>query len=264
MEYLFIAIIGACMGSFVGALTWRLYKSMDFVSDRSICEHCEHVLSWQDLIPLVSWLSLGGRCRYCQKSIGVMAICLELAGLALFVVSFWAWPVALTGVAAYALFGLWLAIVVVLLALFVYDLRWMLLPNTLVAPLALLVFAYRVVEVAVGDLQLAESMKSASLGLLVGGGMFYVLFQVSSGRWIGGGDVKLGFVMGALLGPSKALVGLLVGFYAAALIILPLMAIGRVSRSTKIPFGPFLIAGFVIAFFWGADIRETYLNLSGY
>ena len=264
MLYAFVALVGASMGSFIGALTWRLHVGKDFVNDRSICEHCEHVLAWYDLLPVFSWLQLGGHCRYCKASIGWSAIALEISLMALGVLSLWAWPhsAVVESDIQKILFGVWLAIVVLLAALFVYDIRWMLLPNKLVLPLGVLVVVYRAIEVINGA-GVAETTASMLLGTLIGGGLFYVLFQVSGGRWIGGGDVKLGFVMGSLLGPAAALTGLVVAFYASAVFVVPLMLAKKLSRKSKVPFGPFLIVGFLVAFLWGQELQDIYFSFAG-
>ena len=142
---IFLGLMGLAFGSFVGALVWRLHEGKDFVSDRSECEHCHHKLSVWDLIPLVSWLSLKGKCRYCKKPIGASAPLYELTMAALFVLSYYAWPYTMDTWQGSLVFGLWLIYLLGLLALFVYDLRYMLLPNVLVYPL----IAVAVVESAV-------------------------------------------------------------------------------------------------------------------
>lgn len=252
------------MGSFIGALTWRLHTGKDFVKDRSICEHCEHVLAWNDLIPIFSWLQLGGKCRYCKKSIGWTALVLEVSMMGLFFLSLWSWP---ADVVVYdhlekILLAVWLMMAVLLGALLVYDLRWMLLPNKLVLPLFMLMVVFQAVEV-LGGQEASAVLQSTLLGGLVGGGLFYALFQISGGRWIGGGDVKLGFVMGCLLGPAGALTGLVVAFYGSALFVIPLMIAKKLTRKSKVPFGPFLIIGFVAAFLWGQELRDLYLSFAG-
>lgn len=262
---IFLALVGAALGSFVGAMTWRLHEKKNFVNDRSICEHCKHVLNWYDLLPIASWFMLRGKCRYCHKSIGWLAIALEVSFAALLVISYIAWPMG--DVAAdpvqMLLFALWTVILVILGALFVYDMRWMLLPNKLITPLAILCLTFRAVQIVDGA-KFGDVMLDAILGVAVGGGFFYALFQFSNGKWIGGGDVKLGFAIGILLGPWYALVGLILAFYGSALFIIPLMVAKKVTRRSKVPFGPFLIAGFIAAFLWGEMLKDWYLGLSGY
>ena len=272
------AFLGLAFGSFVNALVWRLYKQeekgktktkikgknvdLSISKGRSVCVHCGHELAAKDLIPVLSWLSLGGKCRYCKKPIEDTPLT-ELLTSAAFAVSYVWWPFELVSTSDWAVFTAWLVMVIGLVALTVYDLRHMILPNKIVFPLMGLAVVMRVLMWSQGDSSFTDELIDSVAGVLVGGGLFYVLFQVSGGRWIGGGDVKLGFLIGILLGPMNALVALLVGFYSAAIIILPLMATKKVTRKSKIPFGPFLILGFFTAMLWADDLREFYNSIFG-
>ena len=273
-----LIITGLAFGSFVNALTWRIFmqdkrnKTKTKISDkqvnlaistgRSVCVHCGHELAPKDLVPVISWLSLGGKCRYCRKPIEDSPVA-ELATAALFVISYLAWPWELFGVASWLSLVMWLAIVVGLVALAVYDFRYMILPNRIVFPLMFVALAMRVFIAVALETPADEAIRDIFFGVLVGGGFFYVLFQVSGGRWIGGGDVKLGYLIGITLGSVKALIALLGAFYIAAFLILPLMLAGRVNRKSKIPFGPFLIAGFILSMLWSDVLRDTYNSLFG-
>ena len=102
------------------------------------------------------------------------------------------------------------------------------------------------------------SIREMVLGIAVGGGFFLALFYISKEKWIGGGDVKLGFFFGAWLGPLYAFVALLVGFYSAFLVIVPLMIVKVVGRKSRIPFGPFLVFGVLIATVWARQLVDWY------
>src|SRR3989344_8576881 len=120
--------LGLILGSFVNALVWRTYKKKAILKGRSQCVHCGHQLAPADLVPVLSWLVLGSRCRYCKKNISVQYPLVELGTAAVFAMSYVLWPVDLVG-GQWVLFTTWLAVSVGLLALAVYDLRFMLLPN---------------------------------------------------------------------------------------------------------------------------------------
>ncbi len=273
-----LIITGLAFGSFVNALTWRIQQQektkktkkkiknnsvdLSITRGRSVCIHCGHELSAWDLIPVLSWVALRGKCRYCHKKIEDSPL-VELAMAAVFVTSYVWWPYEFVDGASWAAFIVWLMISIGLMALFVYDLRHFLLPNRIVFPLLGLAAAFRLFLLIAEQEGVGETIVDAGLGVLVGGGFFYLLFQVSQGRWIGGGDVKLGFVIGLTLGPINALVALLAAFYIAAAFILPLMIVKKVSRKSKIPFGPFLIMGFIAAMLWGESVREAYNSLFG-
>jgi prepilin signal peptidase PulO-like enzyme (type II secretory pathway) len=257
----FFALIGLAMGSFVGALVWRLHEHKDFVSDRSECEHCHHKLGVADLIPVLSWLLLRGRCRYCQARIGWSLPLLELSMALLFVGSYFSWPLPFTSWQSDVSFGLWLLYLIGLIALLVYDLRWMLLPNAMIFPLiglSVVESAIRYsVQVGVGPL---DYVASVVFGVAVLGGLYWVLHTVSGGKWVGYGDVKLGVFMGIGLGFRRSLLALFLANIIGCIIVLPGLLTGKLKRTSRVPFGPFLIAAFVISFLYGDKIIDWYLH----
>ncbi len=259
---IFLGAMGLAFGSFVGALTWRLHEHKDFVSDRSECEHCHHKLGPLDLIPVFSWLALGGKCRYCRHPIGWTAPALELVMAALFVGSYYFFPLSLGSWQASLSFGLWLVYVVGLVALLVYDLRWMILPNVLLFPL----MGVALVESAVRySVQVGASpwdyLNSVIFGVVVLGGLYWALYTFSKGKWVGYGDVKLGVFMGIVLGFQRSLLALFLANIVGFLIVLPGLLMGKLKRTSKVPFGPFLIIAFFIAFLFGGQIINWYLHV---
>lgn len=257
-----LAILGAAMGSFVDAFSWRLHTKRNFVSDRSECEHCHHKLSAADLIPILSWLMLSGKCRYCRTPISPRVPLIE-AGLAvLFVASYAYWPLGFATWQACAVFGTWLLYMVLLAILFVYDLRWMLLPDKIVFPLIGLGFIDAVLRVSLQpQADAAAYFLYTGFGIVALAGIYGALYAFSKGKLVGFGDVKLGVFMGAVLGGPKALLVLglanTIGFFVVA----PGLLTGRLTRKSRVPFGPFLILGFMIAGLFGDVIIKWYLGL---
>jgi len=252
--------LGLCFGSFVNAFVWRLHEGRDWVKERSECLKCHHQLSALDLIPVASWLYLRGKCRYCHTPIPDSPF-VELTVPVLFVVSYFAWPLALTGVGLLQ-FVLWLVFLVAFTALSVYDLKWYLLPDKVVFPLiGLTLVQLVVVTLWTGNVgQGALAVLSAAILT----GLFLLLYVVSKGKWIGFGDVKLAIVLGALAGtPLKAMFLLFVASALGSLIALPLVIKGRAGRQTKLPFGPLLIAGTIVAVLWGQTVMDWYIGLLG-
>lgn len=253
---LFVILAGFAFGSFINALVWRIHKRKNWVSDRSICTHCRHVLAPIDLIPVFSWLMLRGKCRYCGKRIEDTPLP-ELLLPALYAVSYLLWPLDAGGVGLAALL-VWLAILVGLVALFVYDMKWQLLPNGLVA------------YVTVGALVLAVldavsrgwyHLLSAVIGGVVIFGFFWILFQVSGGKWIGGGDVKLAFALGVIAGsPAKALLVVFIASLLGTLVAVPGMLSQKLGKASKVAFGPFLVGATIIVFLWGQKLIDWYIN----
>ncbi len=257
----FLGLIGLALGSFVGALVWRLHEGKDFVSDRSECEHCHHKLGVLDLIPLASWLALRGKCRYCGAKIGVSAPVLELVMAVLVVGSYYVFPLPLETWQAWTSFGLWLVYLVGLMALLVYDLKWMLLPNVAMFPLmgvAVVESIFR--QILVNGMSPLEWANSTIFGIAVLAGLYWVLYTFSKGKWVGYGDVKLGLFMGIALGFQRSLLALFLANIIGFLIVLPGVLTGKLKRTTRIPFGPFLIAAFVIAFLFGDKLINGYIG----
>lgn len=266
-----LIILGLCFGSFVNALVWRLHEQglsrkkragsdteLSITKGRSMCPHCRHTLAWYDLLPVFSWLSLGGKCRYCRKSIGWQYPIVELLTAGLFVASYVFWPEDLSSFASYLSFAIWLAAIVGFMALVIYDLRWMLLPNKIIFPLIWLGAVSVTVRALVSDTPLQTALMALG-GLAIAGGIFYVLFQVSNGAWIGGGDVKLGFAIGLLLGsPFLAFLMLFFASILGLLVAVPSVLVKKSKFRSKIPFGPFLITSTIIIMLFGQRIIDWY------
>ncbi len=248
-------VLGLTFGSFVNALVWRLHTKRNWVSERSVCPHCKHILSAADLVPVLSWLSLRGKCRYCKRSISLQYPAVELLTGILFVISYIYWPYQ-WGVHSAVAFIAWLFSSVILVALFVYDVKWMMLPNKLVGAVTL--------SSAVVVLSTVESLR-ALIWSITGGvvifGLFWSIFQISHGKWIGGGDVKLGFALGLLAGtPLKAILLIFIASLLGTIISLPLVSSKKMKSTAKISFGPFLITAAVVVFLFGTQIINWYVN----
>lgn len=266
-----LVLLGLCFGSFVNALVWRIHeqakkkskfssKELSISKGRSMCTHCGHALAAQDLIPVLSWVSLRGKCRYCRKAIPDTPFS-ELLTPVLFVLSFVYWPHGFDGLGIF-MFVAWLVLLVGFVALFIYDLRWQLLPNRIVFVLMAVALIQVIVEIAAGGG--VDCLVGALWGVVFGAGIFWVLFQVSGGRLIGGGDVKLGVVYGLLLGgPINSLLCIFLASIIGTFVALPLVAAGRAEKTTKIPFGPYLITAVVVVYLFGADIVSWYRAVAG-
>jgi prepilin signal peptidase PulO-like enzyme (type II secretory pathway) len=258
-----LGVLGAAMGSFVDALVWRIHTRRNFVSDRSECEKCHHKLGVLDLLPIVSWLALGGRCRYCKTPISPVIVLTEIAMATLFVISYVFWPFGLVAWQTVALFVIWLVVLVMLGMLLVYDLRWMILPDKIVFPLIIIGFVDAALRVSLmPDATITTYASHILLGMGVIAGSYWLLYTASKGKWVGYGDVKLNIFIGTVLGWQKALLVLCMSNVLGFLIVLPGLLTGKLTRRSRIPFGPFLILAFVIASLFGDAIIEWYLNIS--
>jgi prepilin signal peptidase PulO-like enzyme (type II secretory pathway) len=252
------AMLGLIFGSAINAMVWRLYVGRSWVKGRSICPECEHVLSAVDLVPVVSWLMLRGRCRYCRAPIKDHPIVEIVTGLA-FALS--AYALYFNGTFDAVKLVFWMAMLVLLLVLAVYDARWFILPDKIMLPLIVVAFGYAASTAVVTHS--AHALVDYLVAAVVAGGAFYAIVFFSRGRAMGGGDIKLAFCMGLILGLQGTLVALFLAFNAAAVIGLALIASGKRGRKDQIPFGPFLVGATVVAFLYSSQIVDWYLRISG-
>lgn len=238
-----LAILGLIIGSFVNAAVWRLHNGESITHGRSMCPNCRHQLGALDLVPVLSWLMLHGQCRYCKKPYGVHYAAVELGTAALF---------ALSGVLLPLLgpvvFMLWLAILTLLLILGLYDAQWYLLPNKLMDPAIVLGFIYFILrfELGSGFLQLVVA--------LVAAGVFYAVWWLSGGKAMGGADSKLVLIMGLILEPKLLMLALALAFILGGFAAAYLLYGKKKGMKDQMPFGPFLIAGLILAQFFGPQL----------
>lgn len=267
-----LGLLGLVLGSFVNAFVWRFHeqqeltgkkskatheklRKLSIMHGRSMCPHCEHQLAAKDLVPVVSWLSLRGKCRYCRKPISWQYPAVELTVAALFVLSYLWWPTAFQGFGLIS-FVLWLVFLIGFAILTVYDVRWFLLPDKIVWPLVVLAAVQVVMHILFygGGLQ---AVWTALWGVLIASGLFYGLYIISKGKWIGGGDVKIGLAIGLLVGgPAEALLVLYVASVAGTVVSMPLLLNKKLKRSSAIPFGPFLLFATLVVQLFGSRILD--------
>jgi prepilin signal peptidase PulO-like enzyme (type II secretory pathway) len=271
-----LGILGVIFGSFINALVWRLHEQAELEGQktkkankrrqelsiskgRSMCPHCEHTLAAKDLVPVLSWVWLRGKCRYCKAPIGWQYPLVELFTGALFAWSYAAWPLSLHGVGLFQ-FVCWLVFLVGFVSLAVYDLKWYLLPDRVVAPLSALA-ALQTVVVALWAHSwslLYEPLLAAAIIF----GLFWLLFQVSRGAWIGGGDVKLAICLGLLAAtPLKSFMVIFFASLIGTVVSIPLLLRGKQGLRLQIPFGPYLLAATVIVVLYGGTIVDWYQRL---
>jgi len=290
--YMVVGLLGLVLGSFAGATVWRLraaqltqdkkdgepYDKAELkrlkplttstvTNDRSRCLDCGHVLAWYDLLPLVSWLSTPGGCRCCKKKIGYFEPLMEIGTATAFVL-FFAGFVATFGLSLPGIlqFVPWFAALTMLAILFAYDLKWFLLPDKVMFPLIGLSAVIALINayvMATEEQGVVMRLFSTLLAVVVLAGLYFVLWFMSKGRWVGFGDVKLGIALGLLLGGwDLALLTLFLANLIGTLIVIPGMLMGKLSRKTQVPFGPLLIVGFFISLLYGDMLITGYSDFS--
>lgn len=272
MTIFVLLVLGLIFGSFANALVWRLHEAgageedsgkqtkrdLSIWRGRSMCTSCYHTLSAKDLVPVLSWLELRGHCRYCREKISWQYPLVELVTAGLFVASYIWWPTSFD-IQGKVNFVLWLAVLVGFVALTIYDFKWMMLPNKLLFPLIGAALVVEVINLAFyGGTK--HDVIQLGLAVAVASGFFYVIYQVSKGAWIGGGDIKLGLLIGLLL-PSAWLAYLCLFFASligSAAILPGLLLSKKITRTSHIPFGPFLIMATIVTKLFGTSIVNYY------
>lgn len=234
-------------------------EDFSILHGRSMCPHCHHTLAAKDLVPVLSWLLLRGKCRYCHTPISWQYPLVELLTATVFVISYLLWPLEFDtfGIVRFALL---LVYVVFFVALSVYDWHWQELPDRLVWPLVGIAIA-ETAFIAVWQ----QNIRSALIALLAGGilfGFFWLIFQISQGNWIGGGDVKLVLALGIIVGtPLNGLLVIFIASLIGTLVSLPMMLRRKKVRNVHVPFGPALLLATYIVYFAGESLVSWYQGL---
>jgi len=285
--YLALILLGLCLGSFSGAIMWRLrarqlaadkhsgekvdhgeYEKLKKLTtssilsskDHSVCLNCGYKLKWYDLIPIFSWLYLGGRCRRCHKSIGYLEPLVELGMVLYFVLSYAFWPYPLSDWLGISRLVLWLLAGVPLAILFAYDAKWSLMDRK--ANYSLVIIGlFSALLVITGSSDKLNALYSICGSVLILGGLYYVIYKLSGGKWVGGADPILGLGLGLILADWRlAFVALFAANLIGCLIVIPGLATKKLKRDSHVPFGPLLITGFVIAGLAGNYLIDLYVN----
>jgi leader peptidase (prepilin peptidase)/N-methyltransferase len=249
-----IALLGLVVGSFLNVVIYRVPRGESLLRPASHCIRCEQPLRWWHNVPVVSWIVLRGRCGHCHEPISIRYPLVEAGTAALFVAVTLRLGLSLT-LPAY----LYLAAVSIALAMIDFDVRR--LPNAIVLPSYLVAALLLVPAAAVhGDWRSPARALIAMAALWTF--FFAIRFVYPAG--MGYGDVKLAGLLGLYLGWlgwSSVLVGMMSGFVLGSFVGVALMLIQRAGRKTAIPFGPYLLAGALLAPFIAGPIATWYGGL---
>lgn len=243
-------LIGAAIGSFLNVLVYRSRNNISLFSPSSFCPECEYSIEWYNNIPILSFLLLGGRCSNCKEEISwqyfLVELWLALAFLFTALINDYQSETVL-------LVRNWL-IVVVLTFIFVYDLRFQRILDRVTIPAIFLIF---LINIVFGLL----TMESMAVAALVAGGFFLLQYLISRGRWIGSGDIRVGVLMGVILGWPNVLLALFLAYVVGAIISIFLVLVRKKSLASKTSFGVYLSLATFVTLFFGDQIISWYLNL---
>ena len=246
-----IAIVGLVVGSFLNVCIGRLPLGESVAFPRSRCPSCRRPIAWYDNLPVLSYVVLGGRCRSCQASISIRYPLVEIATAVLFVIAgfFFAPDLPLLTVR--------LIFTAALVVLFGTDLETQRLPNVITLPGIVVGLAF--------SLLLPPGIRSAVIGVLVGGGILWLIgeayYRYAGEEGMGGGDVKMLAMIGAFLGWKLAVLTLVFSSLAGSIVGLIVLASRRGGMKYALPYGTFLAIAALVASLFGDQIVAWYTGL---
>ncbi len=247
MIYIFITLVGLALGSFASVIIHRLHTQQKGIfGGRSFCPRCANKLRTRDLIPVFSYLLNKFKCHFCKQPIAFRYPLLELSMAAIFFLTV---TLIGTGDVSQAVFHLFIAFVFIVLAF--YDFLFKEIPDQISLPAIFISILFVLLNGMITPVNLA-------IGIAIPVIFFSILHFGSGGRWLGGGDIRIGALMGALLGYPMVLAGLFFGYLFGSIYSIVGLVFKKFSRRTQIPFAPFLLLGTYVAMFWGQSIMDWY------
>lgn len=247
--YLYAFIVGMCVASFMNVVIYRVPNHLDFVKGRSFCPNCHETLKPYDMIPVLSWIILKGKCRNCKSNISIRYPIIEFIGGVLAVWIFhhymFTWDTLLV-----------FALSMILLVISMVDIDTMEIPNGFIISCLICVIISVLIHPEVSILTRLIGM------LIVSVPMCLINFIVSDS--FGGGDIKLMAVCGFMLGWSNTLLATFIAIILAGTYAIYLIASKKLDKKDHIAFGPYLCIGIFIAIMYGTEIINAYLTLFGF
>lgn len=247
-------IFGLIIGSFLNSVVYRIDDIKTMLTHRSHCPHCKREIRWYDLVPLISFMVLEGKCRECGKKISWQYPLVELATAILFLTIFLNF-----GLTFYTLFLL--IISAFLIVIFVVDFKEMMIPDIAVFSaigIWILIWIFSVIPGL--NFNLPQTFTSYLLGGLIAAGFIGAIVLVTKGKGMGIGDIKLAFLLGFVIGWPMVVINLFSAFIIGSIVGLILLALKIKKLKSELPFAPFLIIGFYVAVFWGERIIDWYVK----
>lgn len=240
-------ILGLIIGSFLNVLIYRIPRGESIILPPSHCPSCNHRLGFFDLFPVLSYLGLRGRCRYCKTPISWRYPLVELLAGGLTLLCWIRFGPNSEGLMA-------LILTYILIVIAFIDLEHQLIPNVLTLPMMAIGLLFRIWQ---------GEIITGILGGLISGGLLLIITLLYP-KGMGMGDVKYMAMAGIFLGWKKALFVLFAGSFLGLLIMTPLMLLKKLDRKSAFPFGPFLVVGTLIALYWEEAIFYYYTLLGMY
>ncbi|HAP66403.1 MAG TPA: prepilin peptidase [Nitrospinae bacterium] len=244
---IFIFLFGAAIGSFSNVCIYRLPRKLSIVTPPSQCPSCGKGISPFDNIPIISFLILRGRCRYCQSPISWRYPIVELITGLIFLFLYLNFRIS-------PQFFIYALLIISLIIIAFIDLEHKIIPDVITLPGIIIGLA---ISIAMPHITLINSIK----GLLIGGGLFYAIAILSRGG-MGGGDIKLIAMVGSFLGWKNVLLTIFLGSFFGSIVGIVLIILKKKNRKDMVPFGPFLSLGAIVSIFFGRDLIYLWLTIT--
>ena len=240
-----IFILGLLLGSFLNVCIYRIPRHQEIVYTPSHCMACGQSIKWYDLLPVVSYLFLRGRCRSCKEPVSIQYPLVELANGLAYVWIYFALGLTPRGIMTGILFSTCLIISLI-------DIQWMIIPNGVLFFLFIVGILYQ--------LFFEKAMMESSIGFFAVSVPLLIIHIITGGQ-MGMGDVKLMAVVGWILGWQKIVLALFIGSVLGSIIGITFMVVKIIHRKQRIPFGPFLSGGILISALYGNQMIQWYLAM---
>jgi len=307
LTVIIFGVLGAVFGSFFNCIICRsrytqivtqnnaeIIDKLSFWRGRSECPKCGHKLGFFDLIPVLSFIFLRGRCRYCKQKISWQYPIMELITAGLFIFTVWFHGVlSIAGSQGLVVVIRDLIFVSFLLLIFLFDFKYSLIPDRISIPAIVVAFGFNIFLIftafssarggsafggnlpllgggggkvgeifsVIPQLDWGIQILKLFLAILIGGGFFGAQYLISKGKWIGGGDIRLGALMGAMLSLPNILLALFLAYVTGAIYGITALILKKKTFKSEVPFGTFLTASTFIVLFYGTKIIQYYLRL---
>ena len=249
IEAAIVTIVGLIVGSFLNVVIHRVPRKQSIVTPASRCPHCGEPLRWHENVPVLSFVTLRGRCRSCRQRISWRYPLIEISTALLFIAHYFVldWG---------PLLAIRLMFTAAMVALFVIDLEHQLLPDVITLP--------GMVAGLAASLFLPPGFVAAVIGVFIGGGFLWLVgeayFRYAGEEGMGGGDVKMLAMIGAFLGWKLTLLTLVLSSLTGSIAGLAVLALRRGGLKSPLPFGTFLALSALVASIWGEQILTWYLG----
>jgi leader peptidase (prepilin peptidase)/N-methyltransferase len=257
--YIIAFIFGSVVGSFLNVCIFRMPRRLSIILPSSRCPSCNTPIKPWDNIPIVSYIFLGGKCRFCKAKISFRYPLVEMLNAVLYVLILWRFDFGWHTL-VYFIFSSSLIIITFI------DLDFQIIPDRITLsgiPIGFLAGSFLLPDPFARSSLLG--IKGSLIGMIAGFGVFYLVALIGSAIFkkeaLGGGDVKMMAMVGALMGWKTVILTTFLGSLTGSILGILLIVSKGKDRMTKLPFGPFLALGTVITLFFGQEILSWYLGL---